>query len=231
MVPSSVGSMTRRPFICPHPTCTARFVSKMGLITHEKSYHPLLLNRPDPQVCLGCKSNNVVHNKTKTVGKDSDQCPHCAKFWCLVGSCSSEYTTKSAMKKHQDRNHDKTFENQCSNCKGAKIRTAGNTRDQCPNTACKAQWCLVDGCYYDEVDTKTFNRHRSMYHPELPILNSAHGTLDTCKCGNAKTGAGRYAQCPNCTVYWCLQDQCGRTTDTEGGMTRHLASIHSMAPQ
>lgn len=210
-------------FKCKISTCTTKFATLASLKQHESRLHSHLKERRDPQVCSNCKSNNVVQQKQRNIGKEIDKCPQCGVYWCLVASCAHE-APKQSLQKHQELLHDKEFLNKCSKCKGPKTRIAGNTRDQC--TGCNAHWCLVEGCSWDSTDPTSLATHQGKFHRD--IAQSVHGTLTNCKCGTAKTGNGNYAKCATCEseTYWCLVDQCGLTCPSESGIKTHYNKMH-----
>lgn len=216
-----------KTFVCSQPSCTGAFTSKRSLQEHHKKCHATALVR-DQLACFKCKTKDVVQNKQRTAGIDSARCPQCNIYWCLVGACTKEITKQCNLTKHQNMFHNKNFADKCTFCTGPKNRAAGLTQDQCPDATCRAHWCLVEGCSYDEKDVGRFNQHQSRYHHELLVAKAGDGDLNTCECGTAKTGAGRSAQCPNnqCNKYWCLVDQCGRTFATLKSINSHVSKLH-----
>lgn len=213
----------KKPHVCDVPGCDASFTFPTALKNHKKKCHAHQ-EPADSLHCLTCKKNGNVQIKQRPAGSVSGNCPQCSIFWCLVGDCWSESTSRQYMNKHQRSLHNANFMNTCSQCKGPKIRTPGCQEDVCPNANCKAWFCLLDGCSHDNKDEIGFRLHQSRIH-KVTVL-SEHGDSINCRCGVAKGGIGRFAQCPNCNKYWCLMKPCVMTFASLPAMKQHIDRGH-----
>lgn len=226
-LPNTGGSTAVTPankkYMCNISGCGSSFPSVCKLCCHKRRCHPDV-EPIDSTVCTKCQSEIVVRSKPGTADSEHGSCSKCLNFTCLKGNCIFEHKTDSAVLNHIEKNHNPFFVQKCSRCLGPKTRTDGDLKGQCPDSKCKALWCLMEGCSFDHISPGYFATHQTQIHGLQDL--GLDGDVNHCSCKVAKTGAGKFAQCPNCNRWWCLVRPCTATFENRTRLVCHLNKYH-----
>ena len=82
-------------YICTMNRCFARYDHLGAATSHQQQTHRA---NADPNKCYFCSAF-----KDRTTGKESDRCPKCGIFWCLVKNCTYEAVKWASVSIHLKR--------------------------------------------------------------------------------------------------------------------------------